>query len=416
MRAMRLLLLAAFALSACGRDPDVDAHQVPVLPPKVPVVNRIPSAPLERLAFVREDGLWTVGSDGADALRIVPPTLPRAGEPTWSSDRRWIAFSAAPDPDANLYPRNLFVARPDGTDLRQVTPMPRAGIAVDDGPKGTVRGRAVLVDSQSRRPLPGLRVTAYGLRRPETTDSEGYFQVWLPAGGGWIKLTGEIDGKPMLAWRFAAAIEGRITDLKDVPLAPGLDDQPSAPAWCDQDRQLLYVMRHASLDRAPGSARSTLRRIRVDGSGDESVAAFPAVTIIAGPVVRGDSAWIKTSDGAVLRLDLKTKTVTETRKAGLCAPDALAVSPNGTQIATLKMDAAGAKSLVILNQDAEVALLEFKAGEPAPRGIDFSPDGARLVLDLAGADGRSALHLLTLATKTRTPLIESGAAPAWHGR
>jgi hypothetical protein len=416
MRAMRPLLLVVLALSACGRAAD-DAPVPPPPPPPKPIVPiRLPAAPLERIAFVRPDGLWTVNSDGGDLARIVPPTLPRAAEPAWSADRRWIAFAAASDPDANLFPRNLFVCRPDGADLRQVTPLPRAGTPLDEGPKGIVRGRAVLVSETARRPLPRLRVTAAGLRRAEATDADGSFQAYVPAGGGWIKLAGEVDGTPVLARRFVPAVEGQITELKDVPVGPGVDDEPSAPAWCDQDRRLLYVLRHTPVDRSAGTPRSTVRRIRTDGSGDEAIAAFSAVSVLAGPVVRGDSAWLKTSDGAVLRLDLKSKTVAETRPAGLCAPDALAVSPNGTQVATLKMDASGARSLIVLNRDAEVTLLEFKPGDAAPRGFDFSPDGTRMVLDLAAADGKSGLWILTLATKALAPLIEGGSTPVWHGR
>jgi hypothetical protein len=418
MRAMRRLFLLVLAMSACSRDPDGGViSQAPSPPPKTPALPiRLPAAPLEGIAFVREDGIWTVLSDGSDLRRIVPPTQPRAAEPTRASDRRWIAFAAAADPDANLYPRNLFVARPDGAELRQVTPMPRAGAGPDDGPKGIVRGRAVLVLEQAHRPLAGLRVTAYGLGRPESTDSEGNFQTYLPAGGGWIKLSGRVDNRPVLAWRFAAAVEGRRTDLKDVPVNFAVDDEPSSPAWCDQDRQLLYVMRHSPVERSPGTALCTLRRIRGDGSGDESVAAFGTASVIAGPVVRGDSAWTKMSDGTILRVDLRSKSVVESRATGICAPDALAVSPNGTQVATLKMDATGARSLVILNKDAEVTLLEFKPGEAAPHGIDFSPDGTRIVLDLAQAGGTSGLFILSIATRTLRPLVESGSTPVWHGR
>jgi DNA-binding beta-propeller fold protein YncE len=122
------------------------------------------------------------------------------------------------------------------------------------------------------------------------------------------------------------------------------------------------------------------------------------------------------SDGTVLRIDLKTKAVAESRPAGLSAPDALAVSPNGTQVATLAMDAAGARKLVILNKDAEVTLLDFKPGEPAPRGFDFSPDGTRLVLDRTSDESKSGLWILTIATRTLTPLTDSGYAPVWYGR
>ncbi|HVR84151.1 MAG TPA: hypothetical protein VMU54_07570, partial [Planctomycetota bacterium] len=399
---MRRILFLLLALSACGREPEeaVLPRDVAAPPPKPALPLRLPAAPLERIAFVRQDGLWTVSSDGGDLRRIVPPTVPRAAEPSWSFDRRWLAFAAGPDPDANLYPRNLFVARPDGADLRQVTPMPRAGAVADEGPKGIVRGRAVLVTEQARRPLPNLRVTACGLRRPDSTDPDGNFQTYLPAGGGWIKLSGLVDDRPVLAWRFAAAVEGRTTDLKDVPLHWAGDDQPSSPAWCDQDRALLYVMRHSPVERSPGTPLCTLRRIRVDGSGDESVAALGPGNVLAGPVVRADAAWIKMSDGTILRFDLKTKTVAESRATGICAPDALAVSPNGTQVATLKMDAAGARSLVILNKDAEVTLLEFKPGDAVPHAFDFSPDGARIVLDLVAANGKSVLSILSIATRT----------------
>jgi hypothetical protein len=417
MRAMRALLLLVAALSACAPDAEPPAPpKVPIANPKPPIVNRIPPAPLEKLAFVREDGLWTVRVDGSELARIVPPTLPRAAEPSWSTDRRRLAFAAASDPDSNLYPRNLYYVRPEGADLRQVTPMPGADLASFDGPKGIVRGRAVAIGDQARRPLPNLRVGAYGLRKTDVTDADGNFQTFLPVGGGWIKLSGTVEGKPVLAWRFAASVEGRITDLKDVPVPPGLDDEPAAPAWCDQDRQLLYVMRHHPVDRVPGAPRSTLRRIRIDGSGDERVAAFTEASIIAGPVVRGDSAWIKMSDGAVLRVDLKTKIIAESTPAGLSAPDALAVSPDGGRIATLKMDATGSRTLLILLKGVAEPVAEFKAGESAPQSLDFSPDGTRIVMDRVGPDGKSGLWLLTLSTRKLDLLIENGTGPVWHGR
>jgi hypothetical protein len=418
MRAMRplpLLLFLLFLLSACGRDPEqAPPPDVPAPKPKLPV--RLPGAPQERIAFVRPDGLWTISSDGSDLTRIVPPTLPQAAEPTWSFDRRWICFTAAGDVSRNLYPRNVFVARPDGEDVRQVTPLPRADAVRDDDPKGIVRGRAVWISDQDRRPIPHLTVLSYGLRLQAVTDADGTFQAYLPAGGGWIKIAGTVDGRRVIARRFAPAAEGQITNLKDVPLLADTDDEPSSPAWCDQDRQLLYVLHQDRHGRSAGTPRCTLRRIRVDGSGDESVAAFAAATVLAGPVVRGDSAWLKMSDGTVIRIDLKTKAVAESHPAGIAAPDALAVSPNGSQVATLTLDATGARKLVILNKDAELTLLDFKPGEPSPRGFDFSPDGTRLVLDRTADDGKSGLSILTIATRTLTSLTDSGYAPVWYGR
>src|SRR6185436_7305475 len=213
--------------------------------------------------------------------------------------------------------------------LLQVTPGPRAGPPADDLPKGIVRGRAVLVTDIDRRPLAGLTVTASGMSRPERTDREGNFQTYLPVGAGWVKLSGMVDGRHVLAWRFASASEGRLTELKDVPVVFADDDVVSSPAWSTDGRQLLYVLRHSPADARTGAPRATLRRIRTDGSGDETLATFTDATIVAGPAVRGDSAWCKLANGTILRFDLKNKAVADSRPAAICAPDALAVSPDG---------------------------------------------------------------------------------------
>ncbi len=80
------------------------------------------------------------------------------------------------------------------------------------------------------------------------------------------------------------------------------------------------------------------------------------------------------------------------------------------------MDAAGTRTLVIQNKDGELPLLEFKPGDAAPRGFDFSPDGTRLVLDRTSPEGKSGLWILTIATRSLAPLVEGGATPVWHGR
>jgi len=414
---MRRLSIVLLFLWGCGRDPEPPpAPPPPLQPPKPVVVTRVLPAPQERLAFAREDGLWTVSSDGADLTRIVPPTCPDASEPCWAPDRRWIAFTAALDPEANLYPRNIFVARPDGSELRQVTPTARAGGPPDDVSKGIVRGRAIVAGQASSRPAPGLSVTAYGLRRAEKTDADGNFQTYLPVGGGWVKLSGRVDERPVLATRFVTPTEGRITDLKDVAVTPGGDDVPSAPAWSSDGKQLIYVLRHSLLDLKVGAPRTTLRRIGIDGSGDETIVSFAMSSIIAGPVVRGDSAWCKMSEGGIVRIDLKSKAVAELRPVGISAPDALAVSPDGLAAATMVMDASGGRSIVLVRKDSVETFATFKPGEASPHALDFSPDGGRLVLDRHGADGKSSLWILTLATKTLAPLLDPGSSPVWHGR
>lgn len=414
MPAMRRLLGAALlALSACGREPEPPPPPPPPAPPLRPIVNRAPlPAPQERIAFTRGDGIWTVTANGSDLQRLIPATCPGASEPVWAPDRRWIAFTAALDPDFNLFPRNVFVARPDGSELRQVTPLPRAGLSAEDIPKGIVRGRAVFVTDAARRPLARLRVTSSGLRRPELTDADGNFQTYVPIDGGWVKIAGEVDGRAVVAWRLAAASEGRITELKDVAVVFAGDDVPASPAWTADGKQLLYVLRHGR----SGGPRTTLRRIRVDGGGDETLLAFPDLSILAGPVVRGDAAWCKMSDGRLLKIDLKTKAVVESLPAPIAAPDALAVSPDGATVATLAMEGTGARSIVLVRKNWSQTLARFKADEPVPHAIDFSPDGGRMVLDRHGSDGRASLWVLTIATGQMAPLADPGSGPVWHGR
>lgn len=418
MPAMRPLLAVLLLAAGCGREPDpaLPPAATPLQPPKNPLRNRTLPAPLERIAFAREDGLWIVNADGADLQRLVPPTCPRAAEPTWGPDRRWLAFSAALDPDTNLYPRNLFVVRPDGSDLRQVTPMARAGASDADAPRGTVRGRAVIVVQGGTRPVPNLRVTAHGQKRADATDADGNFQTYLPVGGGWIKIAGTVDERPVVGWRFTAAPEGQVTDLKDVAVNYGEDDVPSAPAWTSDGKQLVYVLRHPLDGHKAGTPRTTLRRIDTDGTGDTTLLAFSMTSILAGPVVRGDFAWCKMSEGGIVRVDLRTKAVADLKPAGISAPDALAVSPDGRTAATLAMEPTGAKSLVLIKPDGTETAATFAAGEPAPHALDFSPDGTRIVLDRHGADGKSSIWILTLATKQLSPLVEPGFSPVWHGR
>ncbi|MBI3856127.1 MAG: PD40 domain-containing protein [Planctomycetes bacterium] len=413
---MRRLLIAMVVLAGCGREPDPPPPPpAPIQPPKPSPLGKTTAAPLDRIAFVREDGIWTANAGGGDLQRIVPPTIPRASEPAWGPDRRWLAFTAGPDPEFNLFARNVFIARHDGSDLIQVTPGPRAGPPPDDAPKGIVRGRAILASDIARRPLARLRVTAAGQRRAEATDPEGNFQTYLPVGGGWVKISGEVDGRPVVAWRFAFAGEGRITELKDVAVSFAGDDVAAAPAWSSDGRQLIYVLRHAPLERRGGAPRASLRRIKTDGSGDETLATFAESTVIAGPVVRGDSAWCKMSDGTLLRFDLKNKAVAESRPSGISAPDALSVSPDGLTLATLMLDAAGARSIVLIRKEGSETI-SLKPGEPAIHALDFSPDGTKLVLDRHGPDGKSSIWILTLASRQFAPLTDPGSDPVWHGR
>jgi hypothetical protein len=408
---MRALLLVTLALWGCGREPEAPPPGTP--PPSPPAVD-----PAERpIAFVRQGNLWVMKADGTGARALTNLRDAAVASPAWSPDRRRIAFSASVDPDFQLTPRNLFVVGSDGTGLRQVTPMVRAGRRLDDAPKGIVRGRALRIVDGQRVPAPGLRVTAYGLHQAWETAADGSFHAFLPAGGGWIRIAGMLDDRRWDASRFTAVSEGTTTLLGEITVSPGGDAEPAAPAWSADGRSIGYLLRHSLINRLQFGGTVSLHLIRDDGSGDQTIAEPAGASIIAGPVLQGGTSWVKTSDGRILRIDLDTHQVSASIDAGTGVPDAIALAPEGATFATLRLDGAGHLEVALVRGGKAETLVALPPGEGVPHAIDFSPEGATLVMDRR--DGpRSDLWSLQIATKAWTRLTTDGGSsdPAWHGR
>lgn len=410
---MRALLLAVAALAACGR-----AEDPAPTPPPSPAPAPRPAPPAEPLiAFVRLGNLWLLKPDGSGARPVTSLKDAAVASPAWSPDRRSLAFVASIDPEFHLTPRNLFTIRPDGSELRQVTPMPRADRRLDDAPKGMVRGVAFRIVDGQRTPAPGLRVTVYGTRHAVDTSPDGSFQTFLPAGGGWVKIAGTIDGRRWITWRFTAASEGAVTNLGDVTVSPGADAEPAAPSWSGDGRTIAYLHRHTLVHRTAVGGTAALKTIRADGSLDAVVAEPAPASIVAGPLLQGGTAWLKTSDGRILRLDLDTRGVSAVIDAGIGVPDALALSPDGATLATLRLEPSGTSALALVRDGKAETLVSLPPADGLPQAIDFSPDGSLLVLDRR-KDGRSDLWTLRIASKEWTRLTDDGASsdPVWHGR
>lgn len=414
---MRIVVLALLALAACGRDaepPPPPPSPPPAPPEKIPV----PAPPAERrIAFVRRSNVWVMNPDGSGARAVTSLKDAAAGSPAWSPDRRRIAFIAAIDPEFQITPRNLFVIGADGSDLRQVTPIPRADRRLDDAPKGVARGRALRIVKDVREPVAGLRVTTYGTHREAQTGPDGTFQIYLPAGGGWVKVAGVAYGRHWSATRFAGAREGAAVELGDIVLSSGGDGEPASPAWSADGRHLAYLFRHSLLDRTEQGGTVSLRSIGVDGSGDQTIAMPAPASIVAGPILQGGVAWIKTSDGRLFRIDLDTRRISAVIDVGTGVPDALALAPDGATFATLRIEEAGMLSIALVRNGAAQTLATLKPDDSVPHSLDFSPNGATIVLDRRTGTS-SDLWSFEIATRRWTRLTSDGESsdPVWNGR
>ncbi len=369
-----------------------------------------------RIAFARGTELWTMKADGTDATRLLKVDGDVA-TPAWSPNRKWIAFSSNAGADRNLHRRNLFIVRPDGTSLRQVTPLPRSGQDLENAPKGIVRGRAVLLVETGRLGANDFDVAIYGRNSTEKTGAGGLFETYAPMGTTWIKISGTHNGMRYSGMVLQPVREGRITELSsDVILSEwGADFETCSPSWSADGRFLYYLLR-APAPRRPGMSRaSTLHRIGLDGTGGDTI-----FTDAGGPIeamaVSGARALCKARDGRLVTVDVTSRQpVGENQLVGVATPDALAIAGDG-RIALTRMDEQLRSLLVVRNGTSEETVW---MGTPNGRifALDFSPDGGSIVFDLRSKDA-SNIHVVNLASKQVKALTNDGSSsdPAWYGR
>lgn len=232
-----------------------------------------------RLAFVRlgQDRAANVvlhsGSAAEEAVltHFVEPL--NMSDVTWSRDGEWIAFVSAHDyVYSRNNERNVFVMRPDGTELRMVT-----GDYVDPeeapGPYTTLRGQVVngqgdcLVNAQGVASpvlagpdgvfaLPGVPLSATWARaicQTEDVPLQGDVDLEIegdtlvpvgipvePHGGGWTQVSLSSDGTLLAGTRYEWSLddEGAKTYVMAGPIA-NLQGQVIAEAQLPEDTTLM---------------------------------------------------------------------------------------------------------------------------------------------------------------------------------
>jgi eukaryotic-like serine/threonine-protein kinase len=118
--------------------------------------------------------------------RFDPATWLPTGDPAWvttgsrrwsspdpSPDGEWIAFYSLTQPEGDIY-----VARPDGTGLRQVT----GDAAIDRVPKWSPDGRWIAFFSTRSGPIELWKIRPDGSDLTQVTDGGGSYFAWSPDG------------------------------------------------------------------------------------------------------------------------------------------------------------------------------------------------------------------------------------------
>jgi len=135
-----------------------------------------------RIVAQGPQGLWVINVATGAARETLSIATDQVGPPAWSPDGRWIAFSREPatedGPDEPL-DSQLWLVRPDGSGLRQLTHLTRADIV--EAPAWSPDGRRLAFITKRSRfsyPVATIRANGSGLRTLFTRRGQNYGIDW----------------------------------------------------------------------------------------------------------------------------------------------------------------------------------------------------------------------------------------------
>jgi Tol biopolymer transport system component len=267
--------------------------------------------------------LWTISiDDPAPRPALLTQAASGDSDPAWSPKGDRLAFSSTRSGD-----RNIWTAKPDGSDARQIT----TGEAIDDRPQWSPDGAQIAFVSSRGGERGIFLVGADGGTPRRVVAAKVLNAVTWSSDGREILYSTSHGDRPAL---FRVGIDGGAPTRLPTPTAA------SSPAWSPVNDVIAYV----ATVRASGKTQGRTWPAFMRASGDP-IQAPDKPTLANGTV-----AW--SADGKWL--------------AGISSP--------GT----------GASSIWMFPADGKASprkLIEF-GPEGRPWGLTWSPDGRRLVFGL----------------------------------
>jgi TolB protein len=262
-RAFPSQLVALAALVLCVAMPTAAA-------PRNPSVST-QAGPEGTIAFEGSDGLYVIDAAGGK-LRKIAGTLPRDGDPTWSSDGLRIAF------DRGGENRDIWVMDADGSNMRRLTFAPG-----DDGwPQWAPHGRAITFESDRDGDVAVYVVTLSDGQARRVAGGAGY-PDWRPDGRITFQNSETYDVESVRPYG-----KGRRVEASE-------DDQERWAVRISRDGQRMVF----TDGRDPALLLSTAR---LDGSDSKRV--LRGTQDIVNPAWSPDGQWITFSMGSESRLEV----------------------------------------------------------------------------------------------------------------